>query len=69
VWDDFSLIVNNATLRDPSLLGELLTTGFWNISSSKRGPTEALTRTRIPDPERWHWPLSLTLNAGTGRWH
>ncbi len=35
VWDDFALIVNNTTLRDPSLLGELLTTGFWNISSSK----------------------------------
>ncbi|MDH3727859.1 MAG: hypothetical protein OER77_10045, partial [Myxococcales bacterium] len=35
VWDDFSLIVNNTTLRDPRLLGELLTTGFWNISSSK----------------------------------
>ncbi|MDH3201322.1 MAG: tetratricopeptide repeat protein [Myxococcales bacterium] len=35
VWDDFALIVNNTTLRDPGLLGELLTTGFWNISSSK----------------------------------
>ncbi len=34
-WDDFSLIVNNATLQDPTLLGELLTSGFWNISSSK----------------------------------
>ena len=30
VWDDFSLIVNNANLRDASHLGELLTTGFWN---------------------------------------
>lgn len=34
-WDDFALIVNNATLQDPRLFGELMTTGFWNISSSK----------------------------------
>lgn len=37
VWDDFALIVNNAALQDPNRLGELLTTGFWNVSSSKDG--------------------------------
>ncbi len=48
VWDDFSLIVNNATLRDPNLLGELLTTGFWNISSSKAELSEAYAQVYRP---------------------
>ncbi|MCZ6808098.1 MAG: hypothetical protein O7F08_14170, partial [Deltaproteobacteria bacterium] len=48
VWDDFSLIVNNATLRDPSLLRELLTTEFWNISSSKAELSETYAQVYRP---------------------
>jgi len=48
VWDDFSLIVNNATLRDPSLFGELITTGFWNISSSKAELSETYAQVYRP---------------------
>jgi tetratricopeptide (TPR) repeat protein len=48
VWDDLSLIVNNATLQDSNRLGELLTTGFWNISSSKTGLSETYTHVYRP---------------------
>lgn len=48
VWDDFWLIVNNATLRDPSRLGELLTAGFWDISSSKAGLSETYMQVYRP---------------------
>lgn len=48
VWDDFWLIVNNATLRDPSRLGELLTSGFWDISSSKADVSETYTHVYRP---------------------
>jgi len=48
VWDDFSLIVNNATLQDQSRLGELLTTAFWNVSSSKAGLSETYTHVYRP---------------------
>lgn len=33
VWDDHTLIVQNARLRDPSQLGALLRTDFWDISA------------------------------------
>ena len=48
VWDDFALIVNNGTLQDPSALGELLTTGFWNVSSSKTDHSETYARVYRP---------------------
>jgi Flp pilus assembly protein TadD len=48
VWDDFLLIVNNSTLRDSSSLGELLTTGFWNISSSKAVVSETYAHVYRP---------------------
>jgi tetratricopeptide (TPR) repeat protein len=48
VWDDFALIVNNATLQDPSRLGELLTTGFWNVSSSKSELSDTYTHVYRP---------------------
>jgi len=48
VWDDVTLIVNNATLQDPSRLGELLTTAFWNVSSSKSGLSETYTHVYRP---------------------
>jgi tetratricopeptide (TPR) repeat protein len=47
-WDDFPLIVNNATLQDPSRLGELLTTGFWNVSSSKADLSQTYTHVYRP---------------------
>lgn len=47
-WDDFALIVNNATLSDPGLFGELMTTGFWNISSSKVDLSETYAQTYRP---------------------
>ena len=48
VWDDFALIVNNAALRDASHLGELLTTGFWNVSSSKADVSETYAHVYRP---------------------
>ncbi len=48
VWDDFSLIVNNAALREPGRLGELLTTGFWNVSSSKAQLSPTYTQVYRP---------------------
>ena len=48
VWDDFWLIVNNATMRDSSRLGELLTTGFWDITSSKADVSETYTHVYRP---------------------
>jgi tetratricopeptide (TPR) repeat protein len=48
VWDDFELIVNNATLQDPTRLGELLTTGFWNVSSSKADLSETYAHVYRP---------------------
>ncbi len=40
VWDDTQLIVSNAYVRDPSLLGSALTHGFWHTSTAwgMRGP-------------------------------
>jgi tetratricopeptide (TPR) repeat protein len=40
VWDDFSLIVDNASLQHPRPLSELLTAGFWEVSSSKANLNE-----------------------------
>ena len=48
VWDDFTLLVNNATLQDPGRLGELLSTGFWDVSSSKAGLSETYTHVYRP---------------------
>lgn len=48
VWDDFALIVNNTALRDSSHLGELLTTGFWNVSSSKADFSETYAQVYRP---------------------
>lgn len=48
VWDDFALIVNNTILQDPSRLGELLTSGFWNVSSSKSDFSETYAHVYRP---------------------
>jgi tetratricopeptide (TPR) repeat protein len=80
-WDDFSLIVDNATLRDPHRLSDLLTSGFWNVSSSKANLSETYAHVYRPlvtlalfaqsrlfglDPRGFHLvSLALHLLIGT----
>jgi tetratricopeptide (TPR) repeat protein len=47
-WDDFSLIVDNATLQHPRRLSELLTAGFWDVSSSKANLSETYAHVYRP---------------------
>ncbi len=48
VWDDFALLVNNSKLQDAGRLGELLTSGFWNVSSSKADLSETYAQVYRP---------------------
>lgn len=48
VWDDFQLIVQNSRLQNPAELGDLLSTGFWNVSSSKAEIAETYSQVYRP---------------------
>jgi hypothetical protein len=65
IWDDFPLIVNNANLQDPTRLGELLTNGFWNVSSSKAGLSDTYTHVYRPLVSAAFFAQSIGI---VGRW-